>query len=248
MRAAAKKIIDYLRRFSGKRRFIIVSGADASHYLSLVNFIKSVKEHEPQAELRIVDLGLSAAQAATIKTMVPEQNFTKFDFENYPPWMNIKNEAGHYAWKPVIIWDNVKEAQVPVIWMDAGTILRKPLRKFYRKTKAHGFFSITSPGDCAKWTHKKTLDFFGLNPDWARNKRNLTAGAVGFDPLQEKAFKLAREWARLAQIRQVIAPEGSSRMNHRQDQSLLSILAHIHGFGPKKFIGSKEFDTHQDVD
>ena len=243
-----RNALNYLRYFFGERQFVIVSGADASHYLSLVNFIRSVKAHEPQAELRIVDLGMNAAQAATIRSMVYERNFKSFDYPKYPAWMNIKNAAGHYAWKPLIIWENIGCSQIPIIWMDAGTVLRKPLRSFYAKTKTHGFFSITSSGDCAKWTHEKTLEFFRLNLDWAKNKRNLTAGAVGFDPIHQKAFELAKEWARLAQVKQAIAPQGSSRLNHRQDQSLLSILAHLHGFGPKKFIGSREFDTQQDVD
>jgi hypothetical protein len=35
---------------------------------------------------------------------------------------------------------------------------------------------------------------------------------------------ILKKWCELSKIKEIISPEGSSRLNHRQDQSILSIL------------------------
>ena len=49
---------------------------------------------------------------------------------------------------------------------------------------------------------------------------------IGFSSRSTKALNLLNEWFKYSMIREVIAPEGSDKSNHRQDQSLLTLLAY----------------------
>ena len=56
-------------------------------------------------------------------------------------------------------------------------------------------------------------------------KRNFSSGIVGM-VIDKKNQKIIDEWAKFSRNKDVIAPKGSSRKNHRQDQSILNILVH----------------------
>ena len=55
-------------------------------------------------------------------------------------------------------------------------------------------------------------------------KSNLTGGLIGVNTSNKNAIKLVKKWEKYSLIQECIAPQGSSRKNHRQDQSILSIL------------------------
>ena len=49
-------------------------------------------------------------------------------------------------------------------------------------------------------------------------------------------------------IKECIAPEGSDRKNHRQDQALLTVLAHLMGLAPPSEQSHLRFRIQQDID
>ena len=55
-------------------------------------------------------------------------------------------------------------------------------------------------------------------------KRNFSSGIVGMVIGDKKNEKIIEEWAKFSENKDVVAPKGSSRKNHRQDQSILNIL------------------------
>jgi hypothetical protein len=60
--------------------------------------------------------------------------------------------------------------------------------------------------------------------------------------------ELINQWKACALTKECIAPAGSSRQNHRQDQAVLSVLAQQYDLTrkiPTKFYG---FKIHQDID
>ena len=71
------------------------------------------------------------------------------------------------------------------------------------------------------------------------NKRNLASGMVGFNSNNEKSLEILNEWFEKAQLEDFIAPKGSNRSNHRQDQSLLTLICY------KQNIVRKIPSTHQ---
>jgi hypothetical protein len=162
--------------------------------------------------------------------------------------VNINKGAGRYAWKPIIVWQTLLETAGPVCWMDAGNILTGRLDAIRTSLRWRGFFSVTSLGTLNDWTHPGMLSYFGLTSDWAAGKRNLSGACVAFDPRSLQSLRLARRWRNGALVKKCIAPPGSNRSNHRQDQSLLGVLAHRHHFGDAIAPDDVGFARRRDID
>ncbi len=208
---------------------LIVTGADRTHGASLRQMLASVRRHEPDLREVVYDLGLTARQRRRIDKRVPGSEWRRFEFEKYPAYFDIRVNSGEYAWKPVIVADFLEKTGEPVCWMDSGVVVREPLTALRAAIRKCGFYSAQSVGTLLDWTHPKTLAYLGVEADWARDKRNRQASCVAFDPSVEPARELARRWRKGALIKDCIAPAGSNRMNHRQDQALLSVLAYMEG-------------------
>jgi hypothetical protein len=226
----------------------LVTGADSSHFLSLMQFLASVAEHEPDILVRAYDLGLHPHERDELERTFSRYVLPRFDYDSHPPHVNIRKGAGRYAWKPIIVWNALVETAGPVCWMDAGNMLTGRLDGVRSALCQRGFYSITSRGTAAEWTHPAMLTYFGLDAVWAAGKRNLSGSCVGFHPQSLRALRLARRWRNGALIKKCIAPPGSNRSNHRQDQSLLTVLAHMRGFGDAILPKRDGFVGHQDID
>src|SRR5262249_594703 len=79
--------------------------------------------------------------------------------------------------------------------------------------------------------------YLGVNPDDYGDRRNADATLVGFAigsapaPAREALYhNVVLPWKRCALAKDCIAPPGSSRQNHRQDQAVLSYLVHRAGY------------------
>ena len=227
----------------------LVTGADVNHAKSLRQFLESAKQHEPESTVTVYDLGLGEAETTTIRSAFPECEVRRFPFEVYPPHVNIRRNAGQYAWKPIIVTDILRESSGLVCWMDSGNVIKTRLSRLRRTTARHGFFARVG-GRAAKWTHPLMLEHFGVNRRQARFIRNIDAACVAFDARNDRAMAMAEAWREGALVEHIIAPPGSDRSNHRQDQALLTMLAYKAGFThwPWKTVRRLEFVTHQDVD
>jgi hypothetical protein len=132
--------------------------------------------------------------------------------------------------------------------MDAGNVLVEPLTALRTAVCESGFYSPASRGTVSEWTHPKMLEFFGLDEAWAHDKANLNGACVAFDPASKAASALARKWRDGALNKDCIAPEGADRSNHRHDQALLTVLAHLDGMAQLTEQGLLGFLIHQDVE
>jgi hypothetical protein len=226
----------------------LVTGADSSHFLSLLQFLASVVHHEPDIMVRAYDLGLHPSEREELEQKFSRYLLPRFDYAAHPPHVNISKGAGRYAWKPIIVWQTLLETAGPVCWMDAGNMLTGPLHAIRALLRQRGFFSFNSRGTANEWTHPAMLSYFGLTADWAAGKRNLSGSCVAFHPRSLAALRLARRWRNGALVKKCIAPRGSNRSNHRQDQALLTVLAHLHGFGDAFSGDHPGFVHRQDID
>ena len=228
-------------------RFVIVTGADSTHYSSLCQFFSSALVHEANTKIVAFDQGLTATEREELHQKFPAVELRAFDFAMYPSYFNIKVLAGEYAWKPVIVADILEEFKGAVCWMDAGNVITKPLTSIRKIVQAIGLYSPTSGGTVADWTHPGTLAFLHA-PREILTARNLCGYCVAVNSEHEAAAATIRRWKECALTKECIAPEGSSRANHRQDQAVLTVLAHMAGLTGKMPRHRHGFRAQQDVD
>jgi len=242
--------IDRLKYFAGikpKENLIILTAADSSHFKSLVQFIKSVKKYESNSTLIIYNLGLTEEEDNFIKNNFKNILFNKFDYSKYPSYLCITENYGQYAWKAVVVFDVLNQYKGKVLWMDAGCVITQPLFRIRDCLKKNGFYCGISKGVVREWTHSGMLNYIGCNSHLLE-KRNLSTAAAGFNYDCEKARAIVDEWRKYSLIKECIAPDGSDKSNHRQDESLLTVLFYKHRF-PEHFLMRRiGFKIHQDID
>ena len=109
--------------------FVIVTGADTSHYKPLLRLLFSIEIHEPHATVIVYDLGISKDELDLLQKYFPKVDIRYFDYTVYPAYFNIKVKNGEYAWKPVIINEVAKQFDGYVAWLDAGNLIVKPFNR-----------------------------------------------------------------------------------------------------------------------
>jgi len=227
--------------------FALVTGADKTHYKSLCNLLRSKAAWEPDVRCIVYDLGLEPSQRKEFSAAFPSLEVRRFDYSKYPAYFNIRVNAGQYAWKPVIFSEVFNEVKCCVCWFDAGNLLTEPLTRLRKVVQWKGFYSPFAKGTVAEWTHPATLAY--LRTDAAvYTKTNLAGYCVAANYRSPKARMFVERWRECALVKECIAPSGSSRYNHRQDMSVLGILAYQIGlplFLSRFRLG---FECQQDID
>lgn len=183
-----------------------------------------------------------------------------FPYHQHPGWMNISvstvpqcarrghraiascakhpltkhHSRGEYAWKAVII-KQVAEEYGGVLWLDAGDIVTDALIYIDSQIFTLGVYSPSSEGIVQDWTHPKTIEYLARRffpvvstrqLSLLLNRPNANGAFVGF----RNNSVLLQMFYECCIIRACIAPDGSSRVNHRQDQAVLSVLMHLGGY------------------
>jgi len=229
---------------------IIITGASTNHYLSLQNMIDSFIRFNIKNTLIVYDLGIETNKW---KNMIEKYQYRKdiffkvFDYSKYPEWYNIDIEAGQYAWKSAIIYEvSIEYSNEILLWMDAGNIILSNLKEIEDYIQQYGVYSALSSGNVARWTYPATLKYMGCT--WT-DLQNRNAACLGFNMKDNKVKSFLREYYNYSSIKECIAPEGSSRANHRQDQAIFTILYYKYGWECPRmgnfYIG---FSIHNDVD
>ena len=212
--------------FPNKGHMILITGASDNHAKSLDNFITSfIRYNEGRHHLSVWNLGMTD----WVNRPHPAISYKVFDYSKYPEWFDITKNAGEYAWKPAIVYDVAQTFPgETVVWMDAGNLLTDSLRNLERFLRTNAMYSSYSVGRIMDWTHPKTIEALGCT--WP-TKLNRNGACIGFNTSKESARVCLKAWYDAALVKEVIAPEGSNRSNHRQDQSVFSILYY-------KYVGS----------
>ena len=234
-----------------RQDLILVSGSDSSHFKSLVQLLESIMIYEKDTKVIIYDLGMTSEEVLIIENSFPDFELRNFEYSKYPSFFNVKVNAGEYAWKPVIINTVLNEFKTSVCWLDGGNKVIKPLKNIRKLIELYGFYSPFSKGIVSQWTHIKSLECLGISNDKnILNKRNINGACIAANYKNKKVRKLIKIWNDCALNKSCIAPEGSSRINHRQDQAILSALVykHIPEIGKKMMYRKFGFKTHQDID
>tara|TARA_B110000495_G_scaffold58225_1_gene49347 strand:- start:2044 stop:3252 length:1209 start_codon:yes stop_codon:yes gene_type:complete len=231
----------------------IVTGSDFTHYKSLTNLLNTLIKFERDTRVIVYDLGLSEVQKKDFKKNFVNFTLIDFQFDEYPIFISQRskpdNKLGSYAWKPIVLKETLNNYEGSVLWLDAGDALTKKLTLIRIILTSIGLYVCYSPGKISEWTHRDVLKNMNFNLKLI-NKRNLASGMVGFNSKNTKSLGILNEWFEKAQIEKFIAPKGSNRSNHRQDQSLLTLICYKQNMVRKIPSTHKIFGiiVHQDPD
>jgi len=243
------KLKNYISSIFRKNTIRIITAADTSHFKSLNQLLNSINEKTNYKDVIVYDLGLNLEERDIILKKYPFINLKKFEFENYPKFVNLnEKDKGAYAWKPIIIYNEFLNFKHTLFWMDAGNLVTRNFIFLKYYTIVNGFYCPYSSDNVKRWTHKTTLEYLGVEKRIFK-KRNLNAAFIGFNS-NYKNQNFINYWYKCALNKNIILPEGSNKDNHRWDQSLLTILYYKN---LNKIFKLKTFSTwgvkiHQDID
>ncbi|ORX56863.1 hypothetical protein DM01DRAFT_1334423 [Hesseltinella vesiculosa] len=240
--------------------YTIVTASSANHLCSLENFLYSLhdlRSQIPEDEFpRVVvyNIGMNRTQLPVLDQLKDHglmDELELFDYFQYPRFWDVAINAGEYAWKTGIVNEARLKYGGTLVWLDAGN---KVTANFLRNIpttiqQSGGFWSPRSQYTMGRWTHKGMFDYYGIQPqDYARNI-NCNGAAIGFDASNQTIVdNIIVPWFECGMNKNCIAPAGSSRLNHRQDQAALTLLVYRSGhhcaLPPGRFFG---LQIHRDV-
>ncbi|ORX65552.1 hypothetical protein K493DRAFT_194356, partial [Basidiobolus meristosporus CBS 931.73] len=153
----------------------------------------------------------------------------EFDFAKYPQFWDVNKSRGEYGWKAGIINEVADEFPGTILWMDSGNrVFPHFLRKAVKYVDEHGFWSPVSSGKVKDYTHPGVFEYFKDQMTNYAELRNCNGAMIGINSLNQTVMNsLVRPFKECALIKDCIAPKGSSRANHRQDQAILTYLVHV---------------------
>jgi hypothetical protein len=236
----------------GRRQAVIVTGASQNHAITLQRaLLDSVLQGDGLQRVIVYDLGLQPASAAAVEAHPAVAQLRRFNFSAHPPHVNITVARGQYAWKPAIINEVLQECEA-VLWLDAGTTVPAgrgasggaSMTAMFSRIRREGMVSGTSSGNIAKWTHPGTLARVARDaavrrgstepskatfPSRLLSRPNCNGALLGFARHHAAYAAVFQPWLACAREESCIAPPGSSRTNHRQDQAALSAVVALAG-------------------
>ncbi|KAF9189720.1 hypothetical protein BGZ49_003789 [Haplosporangium sp. Z 27] len=217
--------------------FTIVTAASSNHFCALESFLYSLAEIMDgleRTELRptivVYNLGGMTSQQLTrmewLKNNQYIDEYNEFDYSKYPPFWDITVARGEYGWKAGIIKEVADKYRGLILWLDSGDLIALDfLRYLPGYLDQYGFWSPQSTGTFKDYTHAGLPQFYGDTLENYASETNCNGAALAFDASSDLIYNgLLKEWYICALTKECIAPEGSSRNNHRQDQAALTYL------------------------
>ncbi|KAF9427392.1 hypothetical protein BGZ94_004992 [Podila epigama] len=220
-----------------KMSFTIVTAASSNHFCALESFLYSMSEvldgldrNELRPRMVVYNLGgMTAEQMAKLEYLKDHQyidEYETFNYSAYPSFWDITVARGEYGWKAGIIKEVADKHRGLILWLDSGNMLALEfLRYLPGYLDKFGFWSPQSSGTFQQYTHPGLPAFYDDSLDNYMSETNCNGAAVAFDTSKESIYNgLLEQWYQCSRTKECIAPEGSSRANHRQDQAALTYL------------------------
>jgi glycosyltransferase involved in cell wall biosynthesis len=223
-----------------------VTAADHKYFEFLLNLIASIHEtnFDHLGEIAVANIGLTQEQIDKLNSI---EKVRVFEVERANPdilkpfvvnkWG--KEVPGWYSFKPV----TVKQAldRYPyVLWIDASSIVLKPLDNLFKHIQQNGYFVATIGNEIIngkyrfpmRWcTTKRVIEAFGLNEpelSWVMDAEQIMTTTFGISkdsaPLFTDFFETSKDISLF--IDDGSTPDGIGTGRH--DQTVLSIFAYTH--------------------
>ncbi|KAJ8663247.1 hypothetical protein O0I10_000485 [Lichtheimia ornata] len=236
--------------------FTIVTAASANHFCALEGMLYTLKDMRQHVRsfprLVVYDLGTNDQQKTIMANLQQHQYFDElvtFNYSAYPAFWDITVNRGEYAWKTGIVKEVQEQYGGVIIWLDTGDVpnlmFMRMIPEYIRK---YGFWSPRSTGFVgSKFNHLGIFDYLKMDRKQYAMLENCNGAALGFDTDNPRILnELVTPWYECGLDKNCIAPPGSSRQNHRQDQSAITLLAVRAGFQCFEYPEFHGVTIHQD--
>lgn len=219
--------------------YLIVSGCNDNYILTMIDFIQKYYEnHLDCSKLIIYDYGLNENNLNEIIKYKTRYGFKiiQFDYSNYPEHVKLDNYTGihsNYAFKVISIYNSCLEnPSKKIIWMDSAnrfnsTTINDILNILQNQSIYSPISSRKGSIESIELHHIDTIKHFKLENDIHLIPQR-SGGLFGVDYSSICGKHIMNEWYKCSLNKDIIAPEGSSRNNHRQDQSVLTMLMYLY--------------------
>lgn len=157
-------------------------------------------------------------------------------FEENKDILNQKRGGGNWLWKPYIILKALSKLEDGdyLIYVDSGVVFKNNIKGLINKlsNSNNDLMLFELPLVELQWTRKEVFDYFGVN----NNKflySNQIMGTIVVMKKTSKSVKFVKDWLDACRIKKILLlPELNEIQNehyisHREDQSLLSVIAKI---------------------
>jgi len=206
----------------------LVTASNSGKYFSflkqlLSNVLNVANRTKTLIRIVVYDIGLSTKEVREVEVEFGISPI-KFDFSQYPEHVSLEKFNGvncTYAWKPIIIHEVCEKYGGLVHWMDTRNYY-KDFRTLIRILNVNYIYTPFSCSTVRRWTYPTCVK--AMEGERFLNKWCRSGGVVAINYNIAWCKDLVREWRDYALRRECIAPEGSDRSNHRQDQAVLTIL------------------------
>ncbi|KAI8377553.1 uncharacterized protein BYT42DRAFT_593796 [Radiomyces spectabilis] len=225
--------------------FTIVTAASANHLCSLENFLYSLQHFRSQLTAEeyprvvVYNIGMNRTQLPVLDQLKDNgllDELIHFDYTQYPEFWDVSLNAGEYAWKTGIVHEASQRYDGLLLWLDAGNLVTLDFLKNIPSIirDSGGFWSPRSAYTMRRYTHPGLFRHYGIQPSEYGKKANCNGAAIGFDVDNKTVVdSLILPWYKCGLEKRCIAPPGSSRKNHRQDQAALTLLVYRSGHSCK---------------
>jgi hypothetical protein len=200
-------------------KLVIVAAASENHARPLFHLLESLDRHERGTKVVLYDLGLAPATRAKLERQ--GRDVTAFRFDDYPPHVDADN-LRTYAWKPAVIHQAMRAHGLPLLYLDAGDLVHQRLDGLRAEIARIGFYSPSGGKKIRLWCHPAAARALELEPE-ILDARGHNAAIVGFGD-NDLGRALIQAWYQAAMNPAIICPPGATKMNHRFDQAILSVL------------------------
>ena len=217
--------------------FTIVTGANDKYIMTLLDFITSIHQIKCKHCLVVYDYGLSEENVKKVENLKLTMNFElkKIDFTLYPEYVNPNIYYGlncSYAFKVVSIYKEACSKDGIILWCDCATRINDySLQNIISIVNREMFYCpvCCEAGsiEALELHHPKCISIFNLQEEKA-NLPQRSSNVVCFDYRSPVGKMIMDKWYEYSLVQEAIIPEGSSRNNHRQDQSVLSCIMFLY--------------------
>eukprot|EP00980_Cylindrotheca_fusiformis_P031538 scaffold26523_cov108-Cylindrotheca_fusiformis.AAC.2 len=247
---SSPKTCRYSENSNFSNDMMIVSGADKKYYNALENFAASLRFWSPRSSLVVYNLGMSNEQIDNVEKWPNVHRIHWRDGfpESFPP--HVKHALKNYAWKSLAINESVHEYK-SIFWLDAGATFTAPIDSIQNIVHRDGIFVVKGQDSHMKVkSHPGTYQWFGYEKDSFVGGPHFAGGIQGHVYPSRFIDTIVIPNAECALNKSCISPEGSSLVNHRYDQTSLSILAyqnHVQPHHHTEYLAANRHRLNEDM-